>query len=138
MAISEAELERANLRMAARRAGPVAVGAHYDPVRDRIVVQLSTGLELAFAPRAVQGLGSASPTDLTRIEITPSGLGLHWPELDADLYLPALLEGMLGTKRWMAARLGAAGGRARSMAKAAASRNNGKRGGRPRRSPATA
>jgi hypothetical protein len=58
---------------------------------------------------------------------------LHFPKLDADLYLPALLEGLLGSKRWMAARLGKHGGQARSAAKAAASRENGKRGGRPRK-----
>lgn len=133
MAVTEGDLEQANLRMARRRAGPVAVAAHYDPGRDRIVVQLSTGLEVAFAPQVVQGLALASSADLALIEITPSGLGLHWPKLDADLYLPALLEGTFGTKRWMAARLGAMGGRARTKAKVAASRDNGKRGGRPRR-----
>jgi len=47
--------------------------------------------------------------------------------------MPALLEGVLGSKSRMAARLGGAGGRVRSRAKAAASRDNGKRGGRPRK-----
>jgi hypothetical protein len=72
--------------------------------------------------------------DLKVIEVEAFGLGIHFPKLDTDLYVPALLEGVLGSKRWMAARLGEAGGRARSAAKAAASRENGKRGGRPRRS----
>lgn len=67
------------------------------------------------------------------IEVEALGLGIHFPKLDADLYVPALLEGVLGSKRWMAAQLGAAGGRARSAAKAGASRENGKRGGRPRK-----
>jgi hypothetical protein len=40
---------------------------------------------------------------------------------------------MLGSKRWMAAQLGASGGRTRTQAKTAASRENGKRGGRPRK-----
>jgi hypothetical protein len=56
------------------------------------------------------------------------------PRLDADLYVPALLEGVLGSRRWMAARLGAVGGQARTQAKAAAARANGRRGGRPSRS----
>jgi hypothetical protein len=42
-------------------------------------------------------------------------------------------EGVPGSKSWMAARLGAAGGRVRGDAKAEASRDNGKRGGRPRK-----
>jgi hypothetical protein len=53
--------------------------------------------------------------------------------LDADIYLPALLEGFLGSKRWMAGRLGAAGGRSTSTAKASAARKNGRSGGRPRK-----
>jgi hypothetical protein len=60
-------------------------------------------------------------------------LGLHFPTLDADLYLPSLLEGFLGSRRWMAAQLGKAGGSVTSSAKTAAARANGKRGGRPRK-----
>jgi Protein of unknown function (DUF2442) len=110
---------------------PHAVAARYDRRADRIIVALNTGIDVSFSPRAAQGLEHATPYELASIEITPPGFGLHWPRLDADLYVPALLEGMLGSRRWMAARLGAAGGRARSKAKAAASRQNGKLGGRP-------
>ena len=55
------------------------------------------------------------------------------PRLDVDLYLPALLEGLLGSKAWAAARLGQKGGKARTPAKQAASRANGRLGGRPRK-----
>jgi hypothetical protein len=116
-----------------RKAGPVAVAARYDKRRGRIVVSLSSGIELAFPPHVAEGLAGAAPGALERIEVSPSGLGLHWPKLDADLYLPALLEGAFGSKRWMAAQLGAAGGRSRSAAKASAARENGRRGGRPRK-----
>ena len=27
---------------------------------------------------------------MTKIEISPSGLGLHFPAIDADIYLPGL------------------------------------------------
>jgi hypothetical protein len=47
-----------------------------------------------------------------RVEFSPSGLGLHFPKLDADLYLPALLEGFLGSRRCMASAMGKAGGKA--------------------------
>ena len=43
------------------------------------------------------------------------------------------LEGFFGTKRWMAARLGELGGKAKSAAKARASRANGRMGGRPKK-----
>jgi hypothetical protein len=70
---------------------------------------------------------------LDEIEISPSGFGIHFPKLDADLYLPAILHGFLGSRKWMASRLGQAGGKSRSAAKQKASRANGKLGGRPRK-----
>ncbi len=73
---------------------------------------------------------------MREIEITPSGLGIHFPELDADLYIPALLEGVLGSRKWMAARLGAAGGGRISAAKRRASRANGRLGGGPKKAAA--
>lgn len=127
------EFTAATRRARQRRAtGPIAVAARYDRRRDRVVVSLNTGLELAFPPRIAQGLENASPADLTDIELSSSGFGIHFPKLDAHLYLPALLQGVFGSKAWMAAQLGAEGGRARSAAKTAAARANGKRGGRPR------
>jgi hypothetical protein len=128
------EYTAATRRAAARRAsGPFAVAARYDRRRDRVVVNLNTGLELAFPPHLAQGLEQADPAHLTDIELSPSGFGIHFPRLDAHLYVPALLHGQFGSKAWMAAQLGAAGGKARSPAKAAAARANGARGGRPRK-----
>ncbi len=103
MDISDAEIERAEHRMRDRLAAtPHAVSARYDRRISRIVVALSNGLGLAFPPHLAEGLADAKPVDLAVIEITPTGLGLHWPRLDADLYLPALLEGIFGSPRWMA------------------------------------
>jgi Protein of unknown function (DUF2442) len=130
------EFEAAKAAERARMRGPQAESAHYDAGRNRVIVRLTTGVELGFAPRDVEGLQDASADDLKAIEVEAFGLGIHFPKLDADLYVPALLEGVLGSKRWMAAQLGAAGGRTRSAAKTASSRENGRRGGRPRRSAA--
>ena len=112
---------------------PAALAARYDRRRGRVVIELSTGYEVAFPPHRVQGLERAKSSDLAPIEISPTGFGLHFPKLDADLWLPALLEGVFGSRRWMAARLGARGGKAKSKVKARAARANGKRGGRPRK-----
>lgn len=133
--ITEADVEAAEARMAElRRTTPHAVSASYDRRIGRVRVELSTGLELAFRPRDVQGLENATPAGLSVIEISPEGFGLHFPRLDADLYVPGLLAGQLGSKAWMAARLGREGGRARTPAKQAAARANGRLGGRPRKS----
>jgi hypothetical protein len=134
--LTKEEFATAKARGEARMRGPRAESAHYDAGRNRVIVRLTTGVELGFAPRDVEGLQQATVDDLKVIEVEAFGLGIHFPKLDADLYVPALLEGVLGSKRWMAAQLGAAGGRTSSAAKAAASRENGKRGGRPPRSAA--
>jgi hypothetical protein len=128
------EFEAANRRAAAVLAKtPTAVAARYDRRTGRVVIDLSSRLTVSFKPQDAQGLAEAKPEQLAKIEISPSGLGLHFPKLDADLYLPSLLEGFLGSRRWMAAQLGKAGGQARSIAKVAAVRANGKLGGRPKK-----
>jgi hypothetical protein len=129
----EEGLRRANRRGRELLAsGPRAVSAVYDRRGGQIAIGLSNGLEVRFRPAIAEGLEKAQPGQLEKIEISPSGLGIHFPELDADLYLPALLEGVFGSRQWMAARLGRAGGQSRSRSKIAASRKNGKLGGRPR------
>ena len=97
------------------------------------VIALDNGLELAFPPRMAEGLENATAAELANIEISASGDGLHWPALDADLYIPSLLRGVFGSRSWMARQLGAAGGKANTRAKAAAARENGRKGGRPRK-----
>lgn len=132
--VSRMEFEKAEARAKAlRKRYPSAVGARYDTRDGKVVVSLVSGIDISFAPRDAQGLEGASAADLKTIEISPSGYGLHFPKLDADLYLPALLDGFLGSKKWTAARLGAEGGKAISAAKTSASRRNGKLGGRPRK-----
>jgi hypothetical protein len=129
------EFQQAERRGADMQASlPRAISARYDRKTGRVVVGLSSRLIISFKPEDVQGLEDAQPAQLAGgIEISPSGFGLHFPALDADLYVPGLLEGFLGSKTWMAARLGERGGRSRSDAKKAASRANGRLGGRPRK-----
>jgi hypothetical protein len=125
--------EAANRRAKKLQASlPRAVSAHYDSRIRRIVIRLNTRLDITFSPRDAEGLEHASAAQLDPIEISPSGLGIHFPKLDADLYLPALLEGLMGSRKWMASRLGSAGGKSRSVAKTSAAKANGRLGGRPR------
>jgi hypothetical protein len=134
MTLSDADVRRAKKRMHTQlEAQPHATAARYDRHGARVIVSLSNGLELGVPVHLAQGLAGASASELADIEISPTGLGLHWPRLDADLYLPALLEGMFGTRRWMARLLGKRGGEVTSAAKKAAARANGRRGGRPRK-----
>jgi len=132
-------ISAANKRGAERiRETPIATAARYDRRIGRLVINLSSGIAIAFRPHDAQGLEHAKVSDLSEIEISPSGLGIHFPKLDADLYLPSLLEGFLGSRQWIAAQNGRIGGKATSDAKVNAARNNGKLGRRPRKAPAAA
>lgn len=134
MTITDAELKRAESRMTkVVRDTPCAIEAHFDVDRSRVVVSLESGVELSFSPHLAQGLENAKPEDMDVIEVSPTGLGLHFPKLDADLYIPALLSGFMGSKVWMAAQMGRIGGTVKTEAKAISSRENGKLGGRPRK-----
>ena len=133
------EIDEANFAKATERGnrllarGPLATAAKY--VAGRIRVELSNGCAFEFPVEQAEELAGSKATDLRIIEVTAAGLGLHWPRLDADLYVPMLVKSVLGTKQWMS-HIGTAGGRAATVAKAVAARANGKLGGRPRKSRA--
>ena len=76
-----------------------AVAARYILRSGTIAVALDSGLELRFRSDLVPELRHASHRDLKAIEITPSGQGLRWPALDADLYIPGILNGRFGSPR---------------------------------------
>jgi hypothetical protein len=116
---------------------PVAIAATYQPATGLIEIIFSNQTRFSFPAHLGQGLTGATPEDLADIEVTPSGTGLHWEALDADLYIPALLEGTFGSRQWMT-ELAKKGGAAKSAAKTQSSRKNGKKGGRPRKQSTTA
>ena len=125
MAITKEQFRAANERGAAAISrGPIARAARYDSRRGLIVITLDGGCEFAFPVALAEGLAGAPRAKLTKINISPNGLGLRWPLLDADLYVPGLIEGAFGSHRWMQ-QIGKLGGASRSSLKANASRENG-------------
>ncbi|MFL5382292.1 MAG: DUF2442 domain-containing protein [Longimicrobiaceae bacterium] len=95
-------------------------------------MELTNGCVFAFPPALAQGLGSASEDELAAVEVMPGAESIYWECLDVGFSVPNLIAGSFGTKAWMR-ELGRAGGRVRSPAKTAAVRENGKKGGRPRK-----
>jgi hypothetical protein len=134
MSITTEKYIAANQRGATKKAVYSALrSVRFDVRSKRLVFSLSSGLDLVFSPESVPGLQGASPADLKDYEISPSGLGVHFPKLDADLYLPSLLSNFMGSKHWLASEMGKSGGKQSSVAKAQASKANGKLGGRPKK-----
>jgi len=112
-----------------------AVAARFDSRKKRVVVDMANGASFSFPPALAQGLADARPAELAVIEISPMGTGLHWPQLDADLSVEGLLTGVFGSRAWMREHAARAG-RVTSPQKAIAARNNGVKGGRPRKAMA--
>ena len=124
-ALDEGALRKAVARKG-RRSLPRATSARFDRRSHRVIVRLDTGLDFSFDPRQAQGLADASAEDFVGVRVEGVGSSLHFPRIDADYAVSRLLEGFLGPLDW-----------SRREARAHASRENGKLGGRPRR-PATA
>jgi len=129
---TDIQFEAAEARgRAALRTEPLASSARYDSGTGRVVVRLTNDCAFEFPAQLVQDLRGADDDALAVIEIDGAGFNLHWPALDVDLYVPALVSGVFGTRAWMASELARRAGQARSPAKAAAARANGAKGGRP-------
>ena len=132
--LTDAEFAAAEARgKALLETEPRATSARYDRKTGRVTVELVNGCTYMFPTHLVQDLAEASPDDLETVEVDGVGFNLHWPKLDADLYVPALVAGVFGTRDWMSKALDRQAGRATSPAKAAAARTNGAKGGRPRK-----
>jgi hypothetical protein len=110
------------------------VAATYDERADEIALRFQNGTRLAVPRQLLQGLTDAAPAQLHEIQIVGPGTGLRWPKLNVAHYVPGLIDGVFGTRKWMS-EIGRLGGATRSPAKAAASRANGAKGGWPKGRP---
>ena len=129
----DAAIEQAKIYDAYR---PKAVAVKYRRNDDVVAITLATGVELLIPRKLLQGLESATPLEIADVQIVDAQSALRWPKLDVDHYLPGLVEGIFGNRRWMS-EIGKKGGAKCSVAKARAARANGRRGGRPKRERAT-
>ena len=131
---TDAEIDAAIQRASAVADEPRVISLEYRPGRglDLLILQMSDGHRCVLPREDLQGLRNATREQVAKIEILGQGTGLHWPLLNVDLYVPALLSGIYGTRRWMA-EIGRSGGIKTSAAKRRSSRLNGSRGGRPKR-----
>lgn len=82
-------------------AGRRALAVRYDPDGGRLEVLLEDGLELRLEARLLQGLAGASDEEIAECELQGGGTALHWPRLDADLWVEGLARGVYGSRAWM-------------------------------------
>ena len=132
--LSDAALRKAEaLGKSMLESEPRALTARYEPETGRVVVDLVNGCGYAFPAALVEDLQGASPGDLADVRVDGLGFNLCFPALAVDLYVPALVSGLFGTRAWMTRELARAAGRKTSAVKAQAARENGAKGGRPRK-----
>lgn len=79
----------------------IDVAGYYDAASQKVVIELASGAEYRFSVRLGKGLENASKTELSNIEISPLGLGIHCPAIDIGFSIPHLIEGIYGSKQWM-------------------------------------
>jgi hypothetical protein len=132
---TNAEIEAALAKAKVHDSDPVAVAVEHIPSLNLLIVTLSNQRRLVFPIEDVQGLGNATHEHMQNYELLGHGTGISFPDLDVDLYVPALIEGVYGNRRWMA-QLGKKGGSAKTEAKRRAAKANGAKGGRPARAAA--
>lgn len=108
------------------------VDAHYDRKSDAVVLVFRGGGSMMIPRQAIPGLERQRASVLEAMTVSPAGDALLWPAIDADVYVPGLVERAFGN-RLFAAAAGRRGGQRRTKAKMAAARRNGAKGGRPRK-----
>lgn len=118
---------------------PKAAAARYDRKTGRIVLEMVNGVTLLVPVNLVQGLQNGTGEQLADFDLMLGGTEIHWNELDVQFYVEDFLRGVFGTQKWMSelkehlSKMGHRGGSSKSPAKRAASVENGKKGGRPRK-----
>ena len=132
MTLDEIFEEAAEVRARIRRerpAEPRAVSARYDAPSGRVLVELNNGCVFGFPAWMVPGTSRATPDELANVSVQARGEAITFEELNADTDVNGLLLEVLHVRDWAAKYLGSM----TSPAKAEAARENGKKGGRPRR-----
>ena len=129
---TEAQIETAFKRARPLDNEPLAKTVEHSSDLNLLIVTLSNQRRLVLPLEELQDLANATHEQLLNYELLGGGTGISFPDLDVDLYVPALTEGVYGNRRWMA-QLGSIGGGAKTAAKRLASRTNGAKGGRPRK-----
>lgn len=130
--VTDLELAQAKRQWEVERAErPIPSSVRFDAASARIIVEFTNGAAFMVPARALEGLEAATDAQLAEVELLGK-TGLHWESLDTDYTISGLMNGIFGTTAFVQAQR--RGGQSRSPAKIAASRVNGAKGGRPRKS----
>jgi Protein of unknown function (DUF2442) len=86
----------------ARHASAV-IDARYDRDGDAFVLVFRSGGSMTVPRRFIPGLEGQPASALESVAVSPAGDALLWPSLDADVYVPGLVERAFGDRVFAAA-----------------------------------
>lgn len=119
---------------------PLAQAVRFEANSRRVVVELTSGASFIFPVDSCQGLAGQPEELLSDVVVMPGGDGLGWPRLDLHFHVGSLVIGTFGGASWMKhlrQSLLRQASSATSDAKAKAAKENGMKGGRPRKATAS-
>lgn len=91
MTISRKDFEGANRRGVELKAQfSELISVRYDGDIEQLTFELRSGVKLLIPLHMVTLIENAKTEDFVNFEVSPSGLGVYFPSLDLDIYLPAL------------------------------------------------
>ena len=117
------------------RVEPRAERITYDTRKKRLVIEVRRGAIVAIPIARIKEFNGATSRQLAGIHASRYGDAVVSDELDMHVSLKGLLRDLVGLTG-AASMMGSAGGKVKSPAKTTAARENGKRGGRPRKKTA--
>jgi Protein of unknown function (DUF2442) len=130
-------LQKANeLGEAELQQNPKVIDVKFNQKTRRLVFNLSNEITFLVPSNLIQGLQNATKKDLEKVEFWDEGLMIYWSNLDVAFQVSSLMKGVFGSKNWIsetAKDFGRKGGMAKSEEKTKSSRENGKKGGRPKK-----
>ena len=129
------------------------VKAWYEPERNMVMATLSNHMLIGLPADLGQEISQFSSKQLSGVKIGPGGTSLYWPQEGAGIEITSLLAGRFGSRKWMEklnkekaiplgtwfdsqearSELARVAGSSSTPAKAQAARENGMKGGRPRK-----
>ncbi len=98
---TDAEIDAAIEEAKSAPALPAATRVEFVPSLRLLLLQLKSGQRLAIPVEDLEELANATDEELAAVELLGPGTGVHFPAFDGNLYVPYLVEGNRGSKRWM-------------------------------------